>query len=711
MTRRVKAEEDDDDYVQSPSSIQSGSSGSTCSSMWTKQKQLYKDQTVTIENGQAAVVVDPMPNERGDILVQCMKWVPLEKIETKVSHPRETITRKSRRKKVRPGYLAEDKSFFVLPAGRYHSNKLLQKQWAWESQNKGAGSKVTHAFLHDQVRGLFYNVPCKNSKLWEKMNLNHVDGSAFYKNDMNDSEVGEYKTPCFKRPIKTKSSLSIIDVDNIHVNDPSPLLRRQTSSECSMESSSFDSSDDEASLPHHLLIRYRKRARLNDTKNEGVERVVKYEKKTLYSSPMLMHHKTSGFDGSQLSLKSPSRNHLGKDRKTLWEILSVPKDSAIPMIKSILPPALKHSASQMGEFFLFCQERQNIWMKKKQGQPRPWTADTILDAKFFTNIYRELDAGTVYFRRHVIKVKSMLQRDSALEERERDFRHDYCREVLWASLIYRCIGRIETFEEIGEIPLHEAWEPFREALKDLHERNQIIFSPAYQSMGIRRYLDTMNHLVLGGGLRDLSKQVYLAAESGDIKGCTDAIQQLFNIGCFYAWQVTCDLMESGVIRDCKASTFDWVRLGPGAMQGLKQIFGEHKSSANVSLCQFLRDHQTEIYDALGIHFVHFDGKGMSLKVLEHALCEFHKYKSCEANEPTFKIMRLYKLKDNNSRKMPMDPDTCAGCDTNLTGNVLLCDTCWRYFCPKCSQRTAKKENSWLCLDCRECEMGIFCSAG
>ena len=50
--------------------------------------------------------------------------------------------------------------------------------------------------------------------------------------------------------------------------------------------------------------------------------------------------------------------------------------------------------------FAFACERHRVYLKRQAGEPKPWTADPILRAYRFCNIYRELDAVTSYIREH-----------------------------------------------------------------------------------------------------------------------------------------------------------------------------------------------------------------------------------------------------------------------------------------------------------------------
>src|SRR4030043_1982423 len=52
----------------------------------------------------------------------------------------------------------------------------------------------------------------------------------------------------------------------------------------------------------------------------------------------------------------------------------------------------------LDRYFQFIAERHAIYLKRQRGDPWPWTEDEILKTYKFTNIFRELDNGTIYCR-------------------------------------------------------------------------------------------------------------------------------------------------------------------------------------------------------------------------------------------------------------------------------------------------------------------------
>ena len=310
------------------------------------------------------------------------------------------------------------------------------------------------------------------------------------------------------------------------------------------------------------------------------------------------------------------------------------------------------------EFFLFCYERQQIWYRKTRSRTKATanrnpsgngsdngnfggstkdddtsnnklTNDYLLSTKHFTNIYRELDKGTSYFRRHILSLRrefilhmqqlqlkhqqNITQNSTSTnpdtkphnnhQQDEKKLKNEYYVEILWSSICYRLINRIDTFEKIYKSNIysnsaHGSWgsgipkmkecKTFIQTIKEMNRNGKVVFTGAHQNMGLKRYIETCNALQKNNcsALYKIMKhiQMSVATEAAIERGygytsnsetsstysdsrsvleeCINAIQKVVNIGPFFAWQITCDLLECKVLGD--KLDIDWVLLGPGA---------------------------------------------------------------------------------------------------------------------------------------------------
>ena len=201
----------------------------------------------------------------------------------------------------------------------------------------------------------------------------------------------------------------------------------------------------------------------------------------------------------------------------------------------------------------------------------------------------------------------------------------YFSEVLFMVICFRLINRIETFEILGGIPRIKDWRVFIAKLEKLQKKgNYKIFTSAHQVIGFRRFFSTMDCLLGKGfaGLFKLERNLQVPIKNKDLEGVTKILRSIENIGPFFAWQITCDLLQSNILGDC--DEHDFALFGPGAKSGLQYIFPD--ISDHIDICKVLVQNQSKVFELLQLDFKSFAGeRQLTLKVIEHTLCEFYKY--------------------------------------------------------------------------------------
>src|SRR5690348_3648568 len=95
-------------------------------------------------------------------------------------------------------------------------------------------------------------------------------------------------------------------------------------------------------------------------------------------------------------------------------------------------PRVEVYKPNLDAFYRFMYERHMIWHRRfKLGLPPPWTKDPILRDLKFTNVYRELDRGTLWYLNNVAET----YKDELLD-------------LLWLTVMYRLLNKVETFEKV-----------------------------------------------------------------------------------------------------------------------------------------------------------------------------------------------------------------------------------------------------------------------
>lgn len=83
---------------------------------------------------------------------------------------------------------------------------------------------------------------------------------------------------------------------------------------------------------------------------------------------------------------------------------------------------------EVARFFWYARERHLIWHRRTAGRTEPWTADPVMSKFRITNVFRELDKTTAWYRKHVREV------------------YDGRPEVLLATVLFRWFNTIRSGE-------------------------------------------------------------------------------------------------------------------------------------------------------------------------------------------------------------------------------------------------------------------------
>lgn len=332
-------------------------------------------------------------------------------------------------------------------------------------------------------------------------------------------------------------------------------------------------------------------------------------------------------------------------------------------------------------FFAFARERHSIYLRRQAGQARPWTTDPILQKYSFTNVFRELDRTTVWWR--------------AVSDTMRDKP-----EVLLATVLFRWFNRISTGEAIfnpdplvQQTSMHSTyptpWRHYWKTGETFDLRNSIV---AHNPRGP---FVTGSYIILGqqgmskldgvlACLHDFYVGVYewddQQPESSTValstysswKEVADfllvnrgevSLEQVWRwlrrvpyLGDFMAYEVVTDLRHTALL-DRAPDIMTWANPGPGAARGLARVYGREISGRKIQrpskgqLVQEMRDllalsqsseywprWQKNKYNVVGYHddVVGLQQRdawpALEMRDIEHTLCEFDKYRRAQTGE-------------------------------------------------------------------------------
>lgn len=286
-------------------------------------------------------------------------------------------------------------------------------------------------------------------------------------------------------------------------------------------------------------------------------------------------------------------------------------------VRSFMPKStIKVHKGNLKLFFYWVYERQNIWYNrfflKKNA---PWTEDEILRIYKFTNVYRELDYNSQWLIRNVIQnTKNKMN-------------------MLWKILVFRYFNKPELFEFMGGVPSYEKYnaEVFENYVLKFREKYGRPFTNAYlinppkkqseKKLGIDRFY--CFHIErLHTNMVELWMVYKKSKEPKQL--IKWFIKNMKCVSNFMAYEFYCDLCYTHWF---KFGENDFVNVGPGAKAGIELIFPITRIRKNwVSKLEFLQRNADYYLKKFGFEdFKYYNGKKLTLRCIEHSLCEFFKY--------------------------------------------------------------------------------------
>lgn len=277
-------------------------------------------------------------------------------------------------------------------------------------------------------------------------------------------------------------------------------------------------------------------------------------------------------------------------------------------------------------YWYFANERQNIFIKKLNGDTPPWTNDPILKTYKFCNSYRVNDRVSQYLLKNVI-YNGKTYKDE---------------DMLFRIILFKLFNKESTWElllkEFKDITLSTFdMKEYSKVLTNAINNNIKIYNDAYiscatKAFGYDRKHD--NHLAL------LNKMFIIDKVQDKILKCTN-MEQAFKIiksypliGNFMAYQLITDINYSNIV-DWKEDEFTVA--GPGSLRGIKKCFIDKGNLSNEDIIRYMYNHQEEEFKRLNLNFKTIGNRKLQLIDIQNIFCELDKY--CREKVPSLKSNR------------------------------------------------------------------------
>ena len=307
----------------------------------------------------------------------------------------------------------------------------------------------------------------------------------------------------------------------------------------------------------------------------------------------------------------PIRHGKGRPPGPLSQ-LPFPSDAegGTPIFGSLSPAC---STVVYDTYWRFATERQEVFFRKLEGCPPPWTDDPIIARHKFTNAYRAADRVSQYLIRHVI-----YKGDPSVPE------------VFFRTIFFKLFNKIETWEllksELGEISWEGySFDEFDNILANALASKTRIYSAAYimpsgtSAFGHR--LKHRNYLKLLERMMEDEVPQRIAGATSMRQGF-EVLRSYPMIGDFLAYQFITDLNYSEI---CDFSEMEFVVPGPGARDGIHKCFSDLGGLSEREIIILVTERQEYEFEKQGLEFRSLWGRPLQLIDCQNLFCEVSKY--------------------------------------------------------------------------------------
>ena len=277
-------------------------------------------------------------------------------------------------------------------------------------------------------------------------------------------------------------------------------------------------------------------------------------------------------------------------------------------------------------YWYFACERQNIFWKKINGDPAPWTHDKILQEYKFCNSYRVNDRVSQYLLKNVIYNGN---------------KYNY-EDMLFRIILFKLFNKESTWEllskNFGDILLKNFnTKKYSIVLENAISNGTKIYNDAYiscanKAFGYDRKHD--NHLALLDKMFNIDKMQDKIIKCNTMQDAFNIIKGYPLIGNFMAYQLVTDINYSAFV-NWKENEFTVA--GPGSLRGIKKCFIDKGTMTNEDIIKYMYMHQDEEFKRLNLNFKRIGNRPLQLIDCQNIFCELDKY--CRQALPDLKSNR------------------------------------------------------------------------
>ena len=289
-------------------------------------------------------------------------------------------------------------------------------------------------------------------------------------------------------------------------------------------------------------------------------------------------------------------------------------------------------------YWYFACERQNIFLKKLNNLPAPWTDDEILRTYKFCNSYRVNDRVSQYLLKNVIYNNKKYTKET----------------MLFRIILFKLFNKESTWELLLENFNDVTLENFNQSkysnvLKNALNNGVKIYNDAYiscanKAFGYDKKHD--NHLALLNKMFVVDKVQNKILECKNMKEAFNIIRSYPLIGNFMAYQLVTDINYSDIVN---WQENEFTVAGPGSIRGIKKCFINKGNMTDEEIIKYMYENQYKEFKRLNLNFKRIINRPLQLIDCQNIFCELDKYLRVavpQLKSNRTKIKKKYKQKQD-----------------------------------------------------------------
>lgn len=289
-------------------------------------------------------------------------------------------------------------------------------------------------------------------------------------------------------------------------------------------------------------------------------------------------------------------------------------------------------------YWYFACERQNIFLKKLNNLPAPWTDDEILRTYKFCNSYRVNDRVSQYLLKNVIYNNKKYTKET----------------MLFRIILFKLFNKESTWEllleNFNDITLENFDQSkYSNVLKNALNNGVKIYNDAYincanKAFGYDKKHD--NHLALLNKMFVVDKVQNKILECKTMKEAFNIIRSYPLIGNFMAYQLVTDINYSDIVN---WQENEFTVAGPGSIRGIKKCFVNKGNMTDEEIIKYMYENQDKEFKRLNLNFKRIINRPLQLIDCQNIFCELDKYLRVavpQLKSNRTKIKKKYKQKQD-----------------------------------------------------------------